>query len=52
MMECVEKHFKSDCDHVWGRELHDVYFMGGECSSVLCVKCGTAAIHHDARRGP
>lgn len=49
MQECIEKHFKRDCDHDFSGELKA---EGEGCYSVACQRCGMSAMSHDERTGP
>ena len=47
--ECIDKHFVKDCEHSFSGELVEI---GDNCKSILCQKCGMAAISHDMAVGP
>lgn len=48
LYECMEKHYKTDCDHKWDGDA--VEFDNGW--SVTCRHCGMTAIGHDSMVGP
>jgi hypothetical protein len=49
VMECINEHFKRDCEHDFSGELVKM----DECSmSVVCQKCGMSSMDHDCRFGP
>ncbi len=50
--ECMDQHFKRDCDHDFRGPLVEIDFMGCKAQSVTCQKCGMPAITHDLRVGP
>lgn len=52
LIECINTHYTRDCDHVWGKQSHELEILGGYASSVKCTKCGIYAISHDAIAGP
>lgn len=48
MPECMEAHYRRDCDHQWdGKEI--AIHHG---ASITCSKCGMSAINHDMEAGP
>lgn len=49
MMECIEKHFKRDCDHKFEGPLKRI---GPGAYSVVCSRCETTASSHDCMVGP
>lgn len=49
MMECIEKHYKRDCDHKFDGPLVP---SGRLSSSQLCQVCGVSAMSHDCMVGP
>jgi hypothetical protein len=52
-MECLKKHYKKDCDHIWDGPWEEGE-MGedGYWSSTTCSKCGMVQMHHDMAVGP
>ncbi len=48
VLECMEKHFKRDCDHKWDGPTAS----GEQWSSVTCSLCGEIALTHDCQVGP
>ena len=52
-LDCIEQHYKRDCDHKWDGPSKDwISTSGGLTSSVTCSKCGMSAFDHDATVGP
>lgn len=53
LMECLKKHYKKDCDHIWDGPWEEGE-MGedGYWSSTTCSKCGMVQMHHDMAVGP
>lgn len=49
-LECIEKHYVRDCDHLWSSPF--VTTPDGLGESVTCSKCGMSAMDHDMRCGP
>lgn len=47
ILDCMQKHYKSDCDHVF--EGWEEFENGG---TTVCKHCGMRAIDHDMRFGP
>lgn len=53
MDECIDQHWKQDCDHQWDGPWQDFEMPGGGGGgSVTCSKCGMASINHDCAVGP
>lgn len=54
LMECINAHYKKDCDHKWDGEpltWEDPDGRGGGCSAT-CSKCGLDRMGHDMSAGP
>lgn len=49
-LECIEHHWKKDCDHRWNGKV--VEFDNGRGETVTCSKCGMLAVDHDCEVGP
>lgn len=52
MQECINQHFKRDCDHDFKGDMVEVPMMGAMTYSLVCQHCGLPAISHDVRVGP
>jgi hypothetical protein len=50
ILECMEKHYEADCDHVWDGETWES--PDGCAASVTCSQCGTTMMSHDMACGP
>lgn len=51
--ECLQEHFKVDCDHVWdGPTKSEETPEGGGWESATCSKCGAVQMFHDMWVGP
>jgi hypothetical protein len=50
IMECMEQHWKKDCDHSWDGPQQE--FADGRGFSTTCSKCGITAMDHDCAVGP
>ena len=47
IMECIDKHYKQDCGHIWDGAVDE----GDNFASATCSRCGMSAISHDMARG-
>ena len=48
ILECIEKHYKKDCEHVWNGPMK----KGDDFQTVTCSKCGMSALSHGMQYGP
>ena len=49
LFECIDKHYKEDCDHVFDGPWIDIDERSG---STTCSKCGMTSMHHGMACGP
>ena len=51
-LECIEKHYKVNCGHVWGDWVEGETPNGGAWGSQVCLKCGVTNLAHAMAVGP
>lgn len=53
LMECMEAHYRRDCDHKFDGPMEEWETPGGgRVGTVTCSKCGVDAFSHDLAVGP